>query len=87
MGGGALSTITFQSSALYPHLSVAENIIFGLKIRGVPRGEVAEKLREMSGVLGLDALLDRAPQTLSGGEAQRVALARALIRRPRILLL
>jgi multiple sugar transport system ATP-binding protein len=79
--------LVFQSPALYPHLSVAANITFGLKLRGVARPERLARLGEISALLGLDALLGRAPQELSGGEGQRVALARALIRRPRVLLL
>src|ERR1700730_18911833 len=72
-------SMVFQSYALFPHLSVAENIVFGLKVRRVPAAERAERLRRAADVLGLGKLLDRKPSQLSGGQQQRVALGRALV--------
>ena len=71
--------MVFQSYALFPHLSVAENIIFGLRVRGMARGERDEKLRSSADILGLSQLLDRKPSQLSGGQQQRVALGRAIV--------
>jgi len=71
--------MVFQSYALFPHLDVAENIVFGLKVRGTPRAEAAARLAKVSELLGLGALLARKPSQLSGGQQQRVALARAII--------
>ncbi len=72
-------SMVFQSYALFPHLSVAENIIFGLRVRRVPPAQRDEKLRKVADLLGLSALLDRKPSQLSGGQQQRVALGRAII--------
>lgn len=74
--------MTFQTPALYPHLSVAENIGFSLRMRGVPRRAIRQRVIEAARLLGIEELLDRLPRALSGGEAQRVALGRALVRRP-----
>jgi sn-glycerol 3-phosphate transport system ATP-binding protein len=71
--------MVFQSYALFPHLSVAENIVFGLRVRRVPVAEREERLRRTTEVLGLGKLLDRKPSQLSGGQQQRVALGRALV--------
>jgi len=71
--------MVFQSYALFPHLSVAENILFGLKVRGVPRAERDERLKRAAQTLGLTHLLDRKPAALSGGQRQRVALGRAIV--------
>lgn len=79
--------LVFQRSSLFPHLSVRENLAFGLRVRGVPRPEVAARVDELVETFGLGELLDRQTTTLSGGEAQRVALARALAVKPRVLLL
>jgi multiple sugar transport system ATP-binding protein len=79
--------MVFQSYALYPHMSVAENIASGLKLRHLPPGDVQKRVQEVSGVLGLDPLLGRKPAKLSGGQRQRVALARALVRNPDVFLL
>ncbi len=72
-------SMVFQSYALFPHLSVAENILFGLKVRRTPKPERDEKLQQTAELLGLAALLDRKPAQLSGGQQQRVALGRAVI--------
>ncbi|TKJ30345.1 MAG: hypothetical protein CEE40_05465 [Chloroflexi bacterium B3_Chlor] len=77
----------YQDYALFPHLAVAENIAFGLKLSGVDRATRVQRVSDLSQVLGIDHLLDRQPDTLSGGEQQRVALARALVVKPRVLLL
>src|SRR3954452_13570288 len=72
-------SMVFQSYALFPHLSVAENIVFGLKVRDVPRAERQARLKRTAGILGLEALLDRKPSQLSGGQQQRVALGRPIV--------
>ena len=71
--------MVFQSYALFPHLSVAENILFGLRVRKVPAAERARRLTRVAALLGLDGLLQRKPSQLSGGQQQRVALGRAII--------
>ncbi|MFN4275905.1 MAG: ABC transporter ATP-binding protein [Ferrovibrio sp.] len=71
--------MVFQSYALFPHLSVAENIVFGLKVRGIARAERDARLQRVAGLVGLDRLLERRPAELSGGQRQRVALGRAII--------
>jgi sn-glycerol 3-phosphate transport system ATP-binding protein len=73
------TAMVFQSYALFPHLSVAENIVFGLKVRRVPRREREARLKRAAVVLGLERLLDRKPSQLSGGQQQRVALGRAIV--------
>ncbi|RJF70733.1 ABC transporter ATP-binding protein [Rhodopseudomonas palustris] len=77
----------FQNYALFPHLSVANNIAFGLKRAGLPRREVAQRVAEMVALAKLEGMEKRRPNQLSGGQQQRVALARALARRPKLLLL
>ncbi|MFG2294403.1 ABC transporter ATP-binding protein [Streptomyces sp. NPDC048603] len=77
----------FQSYALFDHLSLADNVAFGLKRRGVPRPEIRERVGGMLDLVQLGHLADRKPPTLSGGQRQRVALARALVNRPQVLLL
>ncbi|MEX2222583.1 MAG: ABC transporter ATP-binding protein [Candidatus Rokuibacteriota bacterium] len=72
-------SMVFQSYALFPHLSVAENIVFGLRVRRVGAAERGERLERVASLLGLDGLLERRPSQLSGGQQQRVALGRALI--------
>jgi sn-glycerol 3-phosphate transport system ATP-binding protein len=72
-------SMVFQSYALFPHLSVAENIVFGLKVRGTPEPERARRLAKVADLVGLTEQLERKPQQLSGGQRQRVALARAII--------
>jgi sn-glycerol 3-phosphate transport system ATP-binding protein len=73
------TSMVFQSYALFPHLSVAENIVFGLKVRRVAKAERAARLKRAAEVLGLERLLDRKPAQLSGGQQQRVALGRAIV--------
>jgi sn-glycerol 3-phosphate transport system ATP-binding protein len=79
--------MVFQSYALFPHLDVAENIVFGLKVRGMPAAERAERLKRVADLLGLSALLARKPSQLSGGQRQRVALGRAIVAETRICLM
>src|SRR4030095_11465874 len=79
--------LVFQSYALFPHLTAAENIAFGLQMRNLPQPRVAEKLTEVLRLVRLEGLAERLPRELSGGQQQRVALARALVIEPDILLL
>jgi sn-glycerol 3-phosphate transport system ATP-binding protein/multiple sugar transport system ATP-binding protein len=78
--------MVFQSYALYPHLSVRENLAFGMRLRKAGDAEIAARIKEASAMLGLDKLLDRLPKQLSGGQRQRVAMGRAIVRRPTIFL-
>jgi len=78
--------MVFQSYALYPHLTVRQNLSFGLRMRRVAAGEVAARVARVSTTLGIDQLLDRKPSQLSGGQRQRVALGRAIVREPRAFL-
>jgi ABC-type sugar transport system ATPase subunit len=80
-------SMVFQSHALFPHLTVAENITFGLVVRDVPRADAADRARRAADLAGCAHLLHRRPGQLSGGERQRVALARALVREPDVFLL
>jgi multiple sugar transport system ATP-binding protein len=79
--------MVFQNYALYPHMTVARNLAFGLKERHTPKPEIARRVREVSAVLGLDDLMKRRPAQLSGGQRQRVAMGRALVREPKAFLL
>ncbi|MBB6599406.1 sn-glycerol-3-phosphate ABC transporter ATP-binding protein UgpC [Luteimonas sp. MC1825] len=79
--------MVFQSYALYPHMSVAGNLGFGLKLRGHDKATVAARVGEAARMLGIEDLLDRKPAALSGGQRQRVALGRALVRQPQVFLL
>ena len=79
--------MVFQSYALYPHMTVAQNLEFGLRMRGVPKPTIQERVLESVHLLGIKDLLDRKPRELSGGQRQRVAMGRALVRRPRLFLL
>jgi multiple sugar transport system ATP-binding protein len=79
--------MVFQSYALYPHMTVAENIAYPLKIRKRPPAEISAEVSRLAGRLGLDGLLSRYPRSLSGGQRQRVALARAIVRRPKAFLM
>ena len=78
--------MVFQNYALYPHMTVRENIEFGLKIRKTPKEEMDRKVAESSETLGISQLLDRKPKQLSGGQRQRVAVARAIVRDPKVFL-
>jgi multiple sugar transport system ATP-binding protein len=80
-------SMVFQSYALFPHLTVADNIGFGLVVREVPKREVRARVAEAAAIVGVETLLDRRPYQLSGGERQRVALGRAIVRRPDAYLL
>ena len=79
--------MVFQNYALYPHMSVYENMAFGLKLRKVPNEEIHEKVLWAAKILNLTELLDRKPRAMSGGQRQRVALGRALLRNPKVMLL
>jgi multiple sugar transport system ATP-binding protein len=79
--------MVFQSYALYPHLSVYDNIAFGLKLAKVPKQEIEKRVQDAARILGLDGLLDRKPRALSGGQRQRVAMGRAIVRQPQAFLM
>ncbi|CAN7236201.1 ABC transporter ATP-binding protein [Rhizobium sp. LjRoot254] len=79
--------MVFQSYALYPHKTVAENIGYPLKVRGTPREDIATQVKDVAGQVELLPYLDRFPRQLSGGQRQRVALARAMVRRPKVFLM
>ena len=79
--------MVFQNYALYPHMTVFENMAFGLKLRKVPKDEIARKVEEAARILDIAHLLDRKPKALSGGQRQRVALGRAIVREPQVFLL
>ncbi|RWM12147.1 sn-glycerol-3-phosphate ABC transporter ATP-binding protein UgpC [Mesorhizobium sp.] len=79
-------SMVFQSYALYPHMTVRENLGFSLKIAGAPKEEMDRRVAEASAILGLDALLERRPSQLSGGQRQRVAMGRAIVRDPDVFL-
>ena len=78
--------MVFQSYALYPHMSVFDNLAFGLRRRSIPGAEIERRVRDAAATLGLAALLDRKPHALSGGQRQRVALGRAIVRDPKVFL-
>jgi multiple sugar transport system ATP-binding protein len=79
--------MVFQSYALYPHMSVRDNLSFGLKLRKVPKPEIERRVQEAAKILDLGTLLDRKPKQLSGGQRQRVALGRAIVREPAVFLM
>ena len=79
--------MVFQNYALYPHMTVAENLGFGLRLRGMPRAEIAQRVDEVARLLELEPRLDARPAALSGGQRQRVALGRAMVRQPAVFLL
>jgi multiple sugar transport system ATP-binding protein len=79
--------MVFQTYALYPHMSVRENLGYGLKVRKTPKAEVAERVETVAQMLGLEKLLDRRPAALSGGQRQRVAMGRAIVRHPKAFLM
>lgn len=78
--------MVFQNYALYPHMSVYENMAFGLTLRNVPKAEIDTRVGEAAALLGLETYLDRKPKALSGGQRQRVAVGRAIVRRPKVFL-
>jgi multiple sugar transport system ATP-binding protein len=79
--------MVFQNYALYPHMTVRDNLGFGLSVRRTPKAEITKRVREVATLLGLDDLLDRKPAHLSGGQRQRVAMGRAIIREPKAFLM
>src|SRR3989454_1300776 len=78
--------MVFQNYALYPHMTVYENMAFGLKLRKVPKAEIAQRVRNAAEILGRRLCLDRLPKELSGGQRQRVAVGRAIVRKPKVFL-
>ncbi|MEI7900978.1 MAG: sn-glycerol-3-phosphate ABC transporter ATP-binding protein UgpC [bacterium] len=95
IGGRCVNTVppkdrdiamVFQNYALYPHMTVFDNMAFGLKLRNVPKHEIAERVREAVSILGLGELMQRFPKQLSGGQRQRVAVGRAIVRKPKVFL-
>jgi multiple sugar transport system ATP-binding protein len=79
--------MVFQSYALYPHMSVYDNMAFGLKLRKTPKDEIDSRVKDAADILGIGTLLDRKPRQLSGGQRQRVALGRAIVRNPNVFLM
>ncbi len=79
--------MVFQNYALYPHMTVFDNMAFGLKLRKVPKDEIKKKVDEAADILGLKPYLDRKPKALSGGQRQRVAMGRAIVRNPKVFLM
>ena len=78
--------MVFQSYALYPHMSVFDNMAFGLKLRKVPKQQIQQRVQKAAQILGIETLLDRKPRQLSGGQRQRVAVGRAIVREPKVFL-
>ena len=78
--------MVFQNYALYPHMTVYDNMAFGLKMRKFDKSEIAKRVKEAADILGIQELLKRKPRQLSGGQRQRVALGRAIVRHPRVFL-
>eukprot|EP01036_Dinobryon_divergens_P061416 gene61416-biopygen226 len=78
--------MVFQNYALYPHMSVADNMAFSMKLRKAPQSEIDERVSKAAKILGLEKLLDRYPRQLSGGQRQRVAMGRAIVRDPQVFL-
>jgi multiple sugar transport system ATP-binding protein len=78
--------MVFQNYALYPHMSVYDNMAFGLKLRGLPKSEIAARVQDAAALLGLEPYLSRKPKALSGGQRQRVAVGRAIVRKPKVFL-
>src|SRR3712207_4611422 len=78
--------MVFQNYALYPHMTVAQNMGFSLKLKRAPKAEIDQKVHRAAGILGLTPLLERYPRQLSGGQRQRVAMGRAIVRDPQVFL-
>ncbi|MEO7683222.1 MAG: ATP-binding cassette domain-containing protein, partial [Gemmatimonadaceae bacterium] len=78
--------MVFQSYALYPHMTVRENLAFALKLRGSPKAEIEKRVQDAASILSIQDFLDRTPRQLSGGQRQRVALGRAIVRQPQVFL-
>jgi multiple sugar transport system ATP-binding protein len=78
--------MVFQNYALYPHMSVYDNLAFGLKLRKYPKAEIKKRVVDAAGILGIEELLERRPKALSGGQRQRVAVGRAIVRQPKVFL-
>jgi len=78
--------MVFQNYALYPHMTVHENMSFGLRLKKVPKAEIQQRVSAVAGILGIDELLERKPRQLSGGQRQRVAMGRAIVRNPKVFL-
>ncbi len=78
--------MVFQNYALYPHMSVYQNMAFGLKLRKYPKAEIEARVQEAADILGIQELLERKPKALSGGQRQRVAVGRAIVRKPKVFL-
>ena len=79
--------MVFQNYALYPHMTVRENIAFPLKLRKVDKAEIGQRVNQAAEILGITEYLDRKPKALSGGQRQRVAIGRAIVREPKVLLM
>ncbi|PKM55263.1 MAG: sugar ABC transporter ATP-binding protein [Firmicutes bacterium HGW-Firmicutes-5] len=79
--------MVFQNYALYPHMTVYDNMAFGLKLRKTPKAEIDRRVQEAAKILGIEVLLDRKPKALSGGQRQRVAMGRAIVREPKVFLM
>src|SRR5205085_5555821 len=78
--------MVFQNFALYPHMSVYDNMAFGLKLRKFPKAEIKKRVQDAAAILGIEELLERKPKALSGGQRQRVAVGRAIVRQPKVFL-
>ncbi|MCL2420417.1 MAG: ATP-binding cassette domain-containing protein, partial [Defluviitaleaceae bacterium] len=79
--------MVFQNYALYPHMTVYDNMAFGLKLRKTPKAEIERRVNEAAKILAIENLLDRRPKALSGGQRQRVAMGRAIVREPQVFLM
>ena len=79
--------MVFQSYALYPHMSIYDNMAFGLKLRKMPKAEIDKRVREAARILDIEHLLDRKQKLLSGGQRQRVAMGRAIVLEPKVFLM
>ena len=78
--------MVFQNYALYPHMTVVENMSFGLRLKTLPKAEIKQRVEEAARILDITELLDRQPKALSGGQRQRVAMGRAIVRNPKVFL-